>query len=291
MAEDVSSATQKVLGASEELSTAAEVQVSAVAETTATTEQIHRSGVLTNETAKAIATESDRSRVISREGLDAVETSIAEIKELQIRVGAIATGIRELRALVDEIGAINAMVNEVASQSKLLAVNASIEAAKAGEVGQGFEVVAREVTVLAARSKEATAEVARKLASSEQAIGKVVALVQAGLERSERGVRAVEDGGRVIRLLGDAITNSAASARRIEAGTEAQVNGIGQVHAAVGRIQRAAEENQQNTWRMTEISETLDNVARILLDLVANYRLNAAPGDRVESDRAESDRA
>ncbi len=263
---DVSSATSQLAAAASE-------QASAITETSTTIEEMKHTGIATKDSANQIVDKSGASVKISEEGLRAVEGSTQEINRTREQVGIISSGINDLRSQVSEVGEIISMVNEVAEQSKLLAVNASIEAAKAGEAGMGFAVVAQEVKNLATRSKEATAQVRTTLSSIKNAIEAVYQAVQTGKECIESGVVSIDHTGGVIKQLAQNITNFATSAQQIAISANEQVVSVEQVALAMEGINQAASENMTTSQQVEQGSETLNQIARELESLVSHYKL------------------
>src|SRR5205823_8373543 len=124
---------------------------------------------------------------VSDDGTRAADTIARAMEEIRDRVQAIASDILALSGRTQQIGEITATVNDLADQSNILALNASIEAAKAGEQGKGFAVVASEVRNLAEQSKQATGQVRAILGDIQQATtGAVLA--------TEQATKVVEDG-------------------------------------------------------------------------------------------------
>src|SRR5690606_18651776 len=114
-----------------------------------------------------------------------------------------------------QIGEIVQSVNAIAEQSNLLAVNASIEAAKAGDHGRGFSVVASEVKALAQQSKQATEQIRSILTEIQKSSNGAVMITEQGVKRVEEGGSLIEELGRTIRSLGTAIDGSADTATQI----------------------------------------------------------------------------
>src|SRR2546429_5481422 len=117
------------------------------------------------------------------------------------QMSSIAESILSLSAQSQAIGAIIASVDDLAAQSKLLAVNAAIEAAKAGEQGKGFAVVAQEVKSLAEQSKQATVQVRKLLNDIQKATSAAVMATEQGNKAVEAGVKQSTEAGGSIRVL------------------------------------------------------------------------------------------
>jgi methyl-accepting chemotaxis protein len=270
----VSEESSHVMGATSQLASAAAQQASSIAETTATVEELKQTSKTAMESARTIVSVSDKSLAVSNDGLAAVDSSSAAIKKIFEQVETIVHGIDAVRAKVTEVDDIVATVTKVADQSNLLAVNASIEAAKAGEFGRGFAVVAQEVKNLAEQSSKATTQVRTTLGAIQSSIEDVVLLARAGRERAKAGVSSIENTGKVIRDLGQNITESATSAKQIAISANEQVVGLEQIAQAMTAINQAASENERSTQQVERGGRELNAMARNLEQLVARYKLS-----------------
>src|SRR5262249_45056633 len=130
-----------------------------VAQTATTLEEVKQTAVLSSQKAGEVANEGKRTTQVSETGEVAVEKARAGMMRAREQMDSIAQSVVKLGEQSQAIGDIITTVKSLAEQSNLLAVNASIEAAKAGEHGKGFAVVAREVRLLAEQSKQATSQV------------------------------------------------------------------------------------------------------------------------------------
>lgn len=269
----VATAAAEILTTTTQQNASSTEQDAAVTQTMATAEQVRMTVQQTAERAQAVADASQQSLAVSRAGLDAVVDSVNGMQILRERVESIAENILLLSERTQQIGEIIDTVNDIADQSKMLALNASIEAARAGEEGKGFAVVAMEVRQLAEQSRVATARVRDILNEIQQATNTAVMVTEEGSKGADRGVSLVERAGEAIRDLAATIEEAAQSAAQIAASTQQQTNGVEQLTIAMASIQRATAQAVAST-RQTETSAIkLDDMARQLESAVARYRL------------------
>ena len=166
-----------------------------------------------------------------------------------------------------------ATVNDLAEQSNLLAVNAAIEAAKAGEQGKGFAVVAQEVKSLAEQSKEATAQVRAILNDIQKATNAAVLATEQGNKAVEAGVRQSRDANEAINLMGRNIEDSAQAALQIAASSQQQLTGMDQVALAMENIKQASEQNVAGMKQVEVTTQSLHELGQKLKGLVAQYQV------------------
>ena len=228
--------------ASKEAASATAEQSSAVAQTSATVEQLAA-------TATAIAA---NSRMVS----EAAERTAETMHEMQDAVGTIAERTLSLGARSQTIGEILALITEIAEQTNLLALNAAIEAARAGEAGRGFAVVASEVRKLAERSIEST-----------ESIGEIVVAIR---DETNATIMATEQGMRHAGEVTELMAHTGAMLAESILSTQQQKSAADQVAAAVAQIrdasdQLAAEHDRRvgTVERVAQLAVELDSILKV----------------------------
>lgn len=272
-AASVLAATTEIQAATTQQTATATEQDAAVTQTVATVEEVRATVNQTAERAQNVAETSQESMSVSREGQRAVADSVEGMKLIRQRVGSIAENILMLSERTQQIGEIIETVNEIADQSKLLALNASIEAARAGEEGKGFAVVAMEVRQLAEQSREATSRVRTILNEIQQATNTAVMVTEEGSKGAESGTTLVERAGESIRELAATIESAAQAAIQIAASTHQQTNGMNQLASAMMQIKQATAQTAASTRQTEQSVRDLTNMARRLQEAAARYEL------------------
>jgi methyl-accepting chemotaxis protein len=173
-----------------------------------------------------------------------------------------------------QIGEITATVNDIASQSNLLALNASVEAARAGEHGKGFAVVAVEVRNLAEQSKQATAQVKSILNEIQRATNAAVMATEEGTKGVDTGVDLTGQAGETIKQLAANISDSTNAAQQIVASAQQQSTGMEQIALAIENINQATVQNLASIRQAENSAQDLSDVAQQLETLVARYKLS-----------------
>jgi DNA-binding LacI/PurR family transcriptional regulator len=211
-----------------------------VTETLATSEEMRVTITETSRQAQAVANAAQQSVDVSKTGQDAVTNTMAGMETIQHQVADIAQSILALSERTQQIGEIISAVEEIADQSRLLALNASIEAARAGDEGLGFAVVAREMRHLAGQSREATAKVSGILNEIQRAANTAVMVTEEGSKGAQTGMELASQAGVAIRDLTAIIEEAARIAVQIAASTHQQTNAMDQLLAAMKSIKQAS---------------------------------------------------
>lgn len=261
-----------ILNTSQEQSASMVEQESSVAETMATVEQLRATVKNTADAAKGVAVAADNSIAVSRSGEESVTDAIQGMSSMKQRVENIAENILTLSERTQQIDEIIGTVNALAEQSKLLALNASIEAARAGNEGRGFAVVAMEVRQLAEQSREATARIRAILTEIQQATNTAVMVTEEGSKQAERGMVIVEVAGKAIRNLESIIGESAQTAQQIAGSTHQQMIGMEQLSIAMSNIRVATSQTVTNTRQMENSVQELIAMSQRLEQAADQYR-------------------
>jgi len=267
----VAAAAAEILAATTQQMASTTEQEAAVTQTMATTDEVMATVTQPAQRAQAVSDTARQSVEISRQGEQTVEASITGMQTIRERVNAIAETILSLSERTQQIGEIIETVNDIADQSKLLALNASIEAARAGEEGRGFAVVALEVRQLAEQSRQATARVRAILQEIQQATNTAVMVTEEGSKGAEAGMALVNQAGQAIADLTHTIEEAAQAAVQIVASAQQQTNGIEQLAGAIFSIRQASAQTAASTRQAEQSAKDLTAIARQLDATIQNY--------------------
>jgi len=253
-------------------STSAET-ASAINETNATVQEVRQTTDLTSQKAKHVYDTARNSVTVAKTGKKAVDDAIGGMEGIHERMGFIADRIVKLSEQSQAIGDIIATVNDLAEQSNLLAVNAAIEAAKAGEHGKGFAVVAQEVKNLATQSKQATAQVRSILGDIQKATTAAVLATEQGSKAVEAGMKQSSEAGDSIRLLAASIEESSNSTLQIVTSTQEQAIGMDQIATAIQSINQASNQNVAGSRQIETATRNIYDLNQKLQQLVNRYKV------------------
>ena len=235
-------------------------QAAAVSQTSTTIAEARQTAEQAADRARLVSEMAEKSLEIAGQGLNAVEKSVIGMAEIKAQVGVIAETILTLSEQTQQIGVIIETVNDIADQSNLLALNAAMEAARAGEAGRGFAVVAGEVRYLAEQSRQATAQISGILRQIRKAANTAVMVTEEGTKRAETGENRAKETGQSIQSIQGQVQEVALAAQQIAASARQQLEGMDQIANAMSSINQAAE---QNAGGIQKMETTADNLVQI----------------------------
>lgn len=269
----LTSAASEITASTSQVAAGSAETAVAVSQTTATIEEVKQTAQVSAQKAKYVAESARKSEQISQGGKKSMAESIEAMHRIQAQMASMAQSIVRLSEQSQAIGEIIATVGELAEQSNLLAVNAAIEAAKAGDQGKGFAVVAQEVKSMAEQSKQATTQVRTILGDIQKATSSAVMATEQGSKAVEAGVKLSGEVGESIRLLAESIAESAQAASQIAASAQQQLVGMDQVVLAMQNINQASTQNAASTRQAETAAQNLQGLGQTLKQLVEQYRV------------------
>ena len=269
----MSSSTNELKAAVAAQSSGASEQAAAVSETTVTLEEIKATSTQMLDNAQKLGEVAERTRQEGEQGVEAVEEAISGIEAIRERMDGIAQTILALSEQTQQIGDITTVVSNIAQQSKMLSLNASIEAAKAGDAGQGFAVVASEVRALAEQSQQSTAQVQQILQDIRHATDRAVMATEEGSKDVDTGVELARRSSEAIKQLSDVIRETSLASQKIVAAVRQEAIGIDQVTSAMNEINKVTAQFVAGTKQSQAAAEALTTVASELQTSVATYKL------------------
>lgn len=269
----LSTCTAEIATTAKETAAAAAQQSVTVTEVSTTMEEIQTTSQTAAKNAQEVVASAERVAASGATGLQTVDQATVIVAAIEERVREIADRILQLSEQNKQIGEIVETVNDLSEQSNLLAVNASIEAAKAGEHGRGFAVVASEVRTLAEQSKRATQQIRGILADIQKATQTAVMSTEEGTKRAKDGIGAIKSVRDTITDLAGTLEESADRMRQISGTATQQAAGIQQISQAVGALARAGKENAAGAGNLERASADIRALSEGLRATTAEYRL------------------
>ena len=271
--ENISKANSNISAATTEQAATVTEQAASVTETSTTVEEVRQTAEQSVERAQLVSEMASNTLKLAESGLDAVKKTEDGMLGLKDQVRHIAETILNLSEQTLQIGEIIATVNDIADQSNLLALNAAMEAARAGEAGRGFAVVAGEVRNLAEQSRQATAQVSGILSEIQKAANTAVMVTEKGTKSAEDGVKLAQATGDSIRVIREHTQQAVAAAEQIAASARQQLAGMDQITRAMGNINQGATQTQKGMQQVDQAAQNLNDLARQLTSIVQQYKI------------------
>ena len=265
-AQAVSSSASAVLLSSQSQSVAASSMATAVGQMTIGIGQIA-------EHAQAAQTVSLESGQLSAEGGLIVQNTIAEMEQIAGSVNHSAQIIEALGKHSESISAIVNVIKDIADQTNLLALNAAIEAARAGEQGRGFAVVADEVRKLAERTSKSTHEITGMIDAIQHGTSDAVVSMQAGVTRVAEGVALSKRAGEAIGRISEGSGRVQGDVADISSALREQSAASGEIAANVERIAQMANQNSDSVKATASTARDLEQLARELQAEVQHFKV------------------
>jgi methyl-accepting chemotaxis protein len=269
----IASSSSEILAATTQVASGSAETATAIAETTATVEEVRQAAQLSSQKASRVSENAQQVSQVTMNGQIAVDETINGMHDIQNQMEAVANTIVRLSEQSQQIGGIIASVTDVADQSNLLAVNAAIEAAKAGEQGKGFAVVAQEIKSLAQQSKQATIQVRNILTDFQKATSAAVMATEQTSKAVENGVKQSTLAGDAIKKLAESSGKALEAASQIVASSQQQAVGMDQIGLAMQNINQAGNENASSMVQAEKAAKGLNELGQKLKLLVEQYKL------------------
>ena len=268
----IASSSAQILAATTQVATGTAETSTAISETSTTVEEVQQASKQASQKAKNVADSAQRVVQVFQNGQKAVEETIIGMNRIREQMDSIAQTVVRLSEQSQSIGGIIASVTDIADQSNLLAVNAAIEAAKAGEQGKGFAVVAQEIKNLAGQSKQATSQVRNILNDVQKATGAAVMATEQGSKAVESGLKQSMQAGEAIRILAESSNEAVQAATQIVASSQQQVVGMDQIGVAMQNINQAGTETAVSMIQAEKSAKSLHELGQKLKELVEKFK-------------------
>ncbi|EIK52413.1 methyl-accepting chemotaxis protein [Stutzerimonas stutzeri TS44] len=262
----VSHVAEQTLGAVMEQRSETDMVASAMNEMSATVQEVARNANQTATASNDADRESKSGVHVAGEALDGIDSLIQDIEKA-------AVVVRQLEADSASIDTVVGVINGIAEQTNLLALNAAIEAARAGEQGRGFAVVADEVRTLASRTQKSTEEIQRMIEQLQQGVGNAVQAMIAAQSRARSGSDCVARAAQSLGAIADEVGTINEMNTQIATAAEQQSAVAEEINRNITNISRIADTTSADATQTSQISEELVRLAAELNRLVGQFKL------------------
>lgn len=296
--------------AAQQVATSTQEQTQGVMQVAEITGQVSTTIGAVNEKIQRVSHDAAETVQFVHEGTATVEASTREMEHIRTRVGISAEKVKEMGRRSEEISAIVDTIDEIASQTNLLALNAAIEAARAGEHGKGFAVVADEVRKLAEKSARATQEINTLIRDIQNIVSEAVVAMDEGVNEVQTGVLQAGESATALTKIMQAAQNSSRQTEDITTLTNETNESLKELAGNMDSVSAIVEENsaaaQEMTAQVKEVTaatRSLNDMAQGLWELVNQFQVDsdtaavtASPDEKQlpsgpEQSSTESDRA
>jgi methyl-accepting chemotaxis protein len=272
-ATNVSEFSSQLAEASQEISLSTRQQSDAASSIAAAIEEMATSATHVADNAQQARLLTSEAGEASQEGTGVIGKVVEEVNNIAQSVQASSSVVEELGTQSDKIRSIVKVINDVAEQTNLLALNAAIEAARAGEQGRGFAVVADEVRNLAERTADSTKEISAMIEAISAGTSQAVDSMQQGAVKVENGVSLAQEAGATITSIDERTQRVVMTVNGISHATEEQRNAVNEIARHVEQIAQMAQSNTGATHRTGETASQLSALSRDLQASVARFSL------------------
>lgn len=271
--EHIATASAQLEATSTEIARGAETQSGQTNQVATAMEEMSATVAEVAKNSQDAAESSNAAQKVAENGGGVVDRTISGMLKVAETVRSGAATVDTLNQSSLQIGNIVSVINDIADQTNLLALNAAIEAARAGEQGRGFAVVADEVRSLAEKTTKATKEIAEMIKTIQEKTGGVMSSMQDGTVQVEEGVKLAGEAGEALKEIVATVNRASDMVRQIATSAEEQNMTTEEITANVGNIASVANKTVEDIRNISEATQNLSNIAVELKSIVDGFRI------------------
>jgi methyl-accepting chemotaxis protein len=264
----IQSSSAELQSAAGQQATGAKEQATAMSEITTTISELLATSRQIAESAQRVAQISERTARAARSGDSTVEKGTESVSVMRHHVGLIVNHMLELGKKSQEIGVVLDIVSELAEQTNILAINATIEAVGAGDAGRRFTVVADEIRKLSDRVAGSTKEIRGLIDEVRSAVNTTIMTTETGSKAIEAGSKQFSEVASAFNQISIEVTTTTEAAKEIELSTKQQATAVEQVNVAMSNVAQVTKETEVSTMQTQRTATELAGLSRELLRIV-----------------------
>ena len=269
----VAASASQLSGASINIANNAQEQSEKTTQAASAMEELNSSFLSVAQNTGDAANSAKEASALAEKGGEIVTNTVSGINCISQSVNESASIIEVLGSKSEQIGEIIEVINDIAGQTNLLALNAAIEAARAGEQGRGFAVVADEVRKLAERTTSATKEIGDMIKGIQDDTEKAVTSMQAGTVEVKKGVESANQAGEALQQIVASVQNVTDMIQQIATAAEEQSSTGEEVSATLEAVADITKQTADASYTSSESSQNLDKLAQHLQQLVGSFKV------------------
>jgi CHASE3 domain sensor protein/ABC-type transporter Mla subunit MlaD len=264
----VRSSSSELQAAANQQATGAKEQAAAMAEISTTISELLATSRQIAESAQRVAHNAEQTATSARSGHGTVDSTHESITGIRRQVDQIVSHMLELGRKSQEIGAVVEIVSELAEQTNILAINATIEAAGAGDAGKRFAIVAEEIRKLADRVGGSTREIRTLIDDVRSAVNTTVMATETGSKAVDAGTRQFSDVASAFKQIAGLVATTTDAAREIELSTKQQATAVEQVNIAIANVAQTSVETETSAGQTLQTVSQMATLSKDLLRII-----------------------
>lgn len=270
------SASNQISSSTEEMAAGLQEQSAQTTEIAGAVEEMSKTIIETTRNASVASDNAKEAGKQALEGGKVVKKTIEGMEKISEVVTSSAQMVFELGKNSDKIGEIVQVIDDIADQTNLLALNAAIEAARAGEQGRGFAVVADEVRKLAERTTKATKEIADMIKQIQKDTGNAVSSMEKGISEVDSGKKLVNEAGDVLKKIISSSEKVSDLIAQVAAASEEQSTASEEISKNIEGINNVTKEASSGIHQIARAAEDLNSLTVNLQDLVSKFNIGGS---------------
>lgn len=273
VAGNVASASHQLSASAEQTSRGSNNQAQRASQLSTATEEMAQTVMDIAQNANRIAESATDTALMAKRGEEVVDKSVSEVKEIARTVDVSAEFVRLLGSKSEQIGKIVNVIDDIADQTNLLALNAAIEAARAGEQGRGFAVVADEVKKLAERTAKATAEISSMITTIQDEVFNAVNSMETALGKVNIGVELATEAGDALKEIVARVDDLQLMVQQIASATEEMTATSDEINKDIAHIADISNEASASSEQTAQAAGSLMNLSLNLQKVMEHFRV------------------
>jgi len=269
----LSSAATELSASAAQMSKGSATQAERTGVVSSSSEEMSQTVLDVARNAGSVSKSANDTAATAREGETVVNRAVKEVKEIAFTVSDSSRFVHSLGERSKQIGEIVGVINDIADQTNLLALNAAIEAARAGEQGRGFAVVADEVRKLAERTASSTSEIGTMIRGIQQEVDKAVDIMANATSKVDQGVKLSEEAGSALTSIVTSVDGLQAIMQQIASATEEMSATSEEITKEIEQIATISRETSSSSEQTARASEELAELSTALQTIVKEFRL------------------